>query len=367
MTSSVSPSDGSLESLRRLVNTALHDRSTYWPQEGYWQTIEVAVADDAGFRVRLHFEGRDPRPEEMAVLSDAIASVDGADLVEKLLFRLESKATPLIMALLHDEAPERRAAAVRLAGAALTPESWRPAIADPAPIVRVAVVETLARAHWLTDDNPRKPPDYRARVRAALTDPSADVRIAAARSTYADPERTALVARLIGRTSDWREKGDLRLALIGSDDCLDVQWHSGLLADPVVRAALVAIVADPNPVVRQFAIKRIGDRLAETPDDEDVSDFCIALFEQLLVERHLYIVEDLLRVTAYPRITDHVIARLTPLVTDHSKLRFDVAYFLRRFGPAAVPLLEQLVAAGGYVADHARESLAAIRDTRPGA
>lgn len=360
MTSPVSPSEGSLESLWHLVNTALHDRTSYCPDEGYWQINQRAVADDAAWEVRVHFEGRDPRPEELALLSHAIATADGADLVEKLLFRLEAKAAPLIQVLLRDVTPDRRAAAVRLAGAALTPETWLSAMADPASVVRVAVVETLIRSHWLPDDSPRKPSDYKARVRAALADPSADVRVAAASSTYADLERTALVARLIGQTSDWREKRALRQALIGSDDCGVDHWHGGLLADPVVRAALVDIIAEPGPETRQFAIKRIGCRLAETPDDEDLSDFCIALFEQLLVEKHLLIVEDLLRVDVYPRITDHIIGRLTPLLADHLKMRFDVAYFLKRFGSAAVPLLERLSAQGGFMGDHARESLAAI-------
>ena len=357
-----SPPDDSLETLRRLVNTALHDRSLYCPQVGYWQTDERAVADDAADAIVLQFSGRDPSAAELTLLGNAVASANGVDLIEKLLRRLEAKAMPLIFSLLQDASPDRRAAAVRLASHVLTPETWLSASDDAAPVVRVAVVEALAGADGMSADDPRCVPDYKERVRRALADPSAEVREAAARSRYPDTKRNAIVARMIANTDDAWHRTRLGRGLIETQDWDIAHWTKASFGDAIVRCELVKLIAAPNPELRTIAIQKIDRLIDALPRDEDVSDFCIALFEQLLVERSLPIVDKLLRVQAYPRVTGHIIGRLSELLPDHlPKLPFDAPRFLKRFGPAALPLLERLATGTGYFADHARESLDAIR------
>ncbi|MDZ4841006.1 MAG: hypothetical protein SH859_02515 [Hyphomicrobium aestuarii] len=73
--------DDSLETLRRLVNTALHDYSTYVNEDMYWQ-VPRSRADSASYDVMVHFAGRDLTTDELALLGEAIATSQDLVLVE---------------------------------------------------------------------------------------------------------------------------------------------------------------------------------------------------------------------------------------------------------------------------------------------
>ncbi|MDZ4841007.1 MAG: hypothetical protein SH859_02520 [Hyphomicrobium aestuarii] len=264
------------------------------------------------------------------------------------------------MALLEDERSSWRYAGVRLAAAALAPDTWLPTAADPSPDVRHAAVAKLIAAHWLPDDVPRKPADYGARVRDALYDPASAVRLAAAGSVYPDMERNVIVALMIAATANEGERTALRWALMSSDDWELTRWDITSFAGADVRQALIGCLADPDPKLRRYALKRIDLRVAASDDDEDMTDFITAVFERLLVERDLDLIYALLRFDGYTRIPGTIIERLTALAPD-VPTTFNVAYFLRQFGLAAVPLLKRLASDGtAHTADEARLSLAAI-------
>lgn len=249
--------------LRRLVDQALHD--------------DERRAGHAAYAVMLGFDSCDPTPAELAAIGEAIA-VDGVPIerVERLRFRLKEKAAPLILGLLRDERPGWRCAGVRLAAEALTPDTWLLALGDPLPDVRHAAVLKLTASHWLPDDNPRKPADYKARLRAALADPSRMVRLAAAGSAYSDMERNAIVARMIAETVDPVEKTALRWALVRADDWEPTRWDRASFSRPEIRAALVAMPEDPDVELRRTWLERIGLLVELQSVDADMTDFQVA-------------------------------------------------------------------------------------------
>ncbi len=307
----------SLDKLRQLLRTALNDYSATVDEDRYWQ-VPVPVAGTAAVQVAAHFDGRDPTPEEHALIKASIQSTHDDVMVERLLGCLKKKAAPFVLDLVRDDR-----------------ELWRRAG------VRLAIVSNV--------------PDRNGIVVRALEDPSVHVRLAAAASSpwYADPERNARLANMISRTTDRGERNQLRVSLM--------QAAPGL-TDPVVRAALLAgLDDDDDGHVRSTAIDEISRKLVGAADDEDVTDLLTAMFERLLVETDHRARQRLLDIKGYPRIGGYILERLTALLPDGLPPNAQgFGYFLRQFGPDALPLLEHLaVDAPPGTAPHL--SIAAIR------